>query len=107
MGALAEEGTPLAKIIEQAQDLANQTKQCMDAKATKSRSQSRGRNPPPERSKRSVGNRYQPRRGRDLWPKLEMHRRNHNAQETININMAQHRNYSVTPIQHSRIDCAK
>ena len=36
MGALAEEGTPLAKIIEQAQDLANQTKQCMDAKAAKS-----------------------------------------------------------------------
>ena len=33
MGALAEEGTPLAKIIEKAQDLANQIKQRIDAKA--------------------------------------------------------------------------
>jgi hypothetical protein len=32
MGTLAEEGTPLAKIIKQAQDLANQTKQHIDAK---------------------------------------------------------------------------
>jgi len=36
MGGLAEEGTPLAKIIEQVQNLANQTKQRMDAKAAKS-----------------------------------------------------------------------
>ena len=36
MGALAEEGTPLAKIIEQAQDLANQMKKHIDARATKS-----------------------------------------------------------------------
>ena len=36
MGALAEEGTPLAKIIEQAQDLANRTKQRIDAKEAKS-----------------------------------------------------------------------
>ena len=97
IGALAEEGMPLAKIIEKAQDLANQTKQRIDTKAAKFRSQSRGRNPPPERSNRSVGNHYQPRRDRDLRPKLEMHRRNRDARETININMAQHRNYSVIP----------
>ena len=36
MGALAEEGTPLAKIIEQAQNLADQAKQRMDAKVAKS-----------------------------------------------------------------------
>ena len=42
-GVVVEEGTPLAKIIEQAQNLADQTKQRMDAKAAKSRSQSRGR----------------------------------------------------------------
>jgi len=36
MGALAEEGTPLAKIIEQAQNLANQMKQRMDTRAAKS-----------------------------------------------------------------------
>ena len=36
MGALAKQGTPLAKIIEQVQNLANQTKQRMDAKAAKS-----------------------------------------------------------------------
>jgi hypothetical protein len=33
MGALAQEGTPLATIIKQAQDLANQAKQCLDTKA--------------------------------------------------------------------------
>ena len=33
MGVLVEEGTPLAKIIEKAQDLANQIKQRIDAKA--------------------------------------------------------------------------
>ena len=53
--------------------------------------------PSSERSNRSVGNRYQPRRGQDLWPQLDMHRRNRDAQETININMAQHRNNSVSP----------
>ena len=36
MGALVEEGTPLAKIIEQAQNLADQTKQRMDARTAKS-----------------------------------------------------------------------
>ena len=88
MGALAKQGMPLAKIIEQAQDLADQTKQHIDAKVAKSRSQSRGHNPPPERSNRSVGNHYQPRRGQDLRPELEMRRKNRDAQETINVNMA-------------------
>ena len=32
MGALAQEGTPLATIITQAQDLADQAKQCLDTK---------------------------------------------------------------------------
>jgi hypothetical protein len=81
MGALAEEGMPLAKIIKQAQDLANQTKQCIDAKAAKSRSQSRGRNLPLERSNLLVGNHYQPRRGQDLRPKLETYRRNRDARK--------------------------
>jgi hypothetical protein len=88
MGALAEEGTPLTKIIERAQHLVDQAKQRIDARAAKSRSQSRGRNPPPERSNRSVGNRYQPRRGQDLRPELDMHHWNRDARETININMA-------------------
>ena len=97
MGALAEEGTPLAKIIEQAQNLADHMKQCIDARAAKSQSQSRGRNLPLERSNRSVGNHYQPRRGQDLRPKLDMHHCNRNARETININMAWRKNYLVSP----------
>lgn len=50
MRALAEHGSPLAKVIEQAKDLADKTKQCIDAKAAQSRSQSRGQNPHPEGS---------------------------------------------------------
>jgi hypothetical protein len=84
MGALAQEGTPLATVIKQAQDLVDQAKQRLDAKAAapskSARSQSRNRNAHPQRSNRSVGNRYNaPLGGRDLRPKLDTNQRSRDA----------------------------
>ena len=90
MGALADDGSPLATVIKQAMDLIDQAKQRIDAKAdAPSRSQSRGQNAP-QRSNRLVagGSRYQPRPGCDMRPQLETHRRNCDAWETINVNRA-------------------
>jgi hypothetical protein len=100
MGALAQEGTPLATIIKQAQDLADQAKQCLEVKAAApsklARSQSHNRNPRPERSNRSVGNRYNaPPGGRDLMPKLDANRRGWDAQTMLDANQAQH--YGTNP----------
>ena len=99
MGALAQ-GMPLATIIKQAQDLANQAKQHLGAKATTpsklARSQSCNRNAHPERSNRSVGNRYNaPPGGRDLRPKLDVNRRGRDARATLDANRAQH--YGTNP----------
>ena len=100
MGALAQEGTPLATIINQAQDLANQAKQRLEAKATapskSARSQSHCRNPRPEGSNRLVDNRYNaPPGGRDLRPELDANRRGRDARTTLDANRAQH--YGTNP----------
>ena len=99
MGALAQ-GMPLATIIKQAQDLANQAKQHLDAKTTTpsklARSQSCNRNAHPERSKRSVGNCYNaPPSGWDVKPELDANQRNWDAQTMLNTNRAQH--YGTKP----------
>jgi hypothetical protein len=55
------------------------------------RSQSRNRNAHPERSNRSVGNRYNtPLGGRDLRPKLDANQRNQDARTMLNTNRAKH-----------------
>jgi len=100
MGALAQEGTPFVIVIKQDQDLADQAKQRLDAKATapsrSARSQSRNRHAHPERSNRSVGNRYNaPPGGRDLRPELDVNRRSQDARTTLNANRAQH--YDTNP----------
>jgi hypothetical protein len=84
MGALEQEGTPLATIIKQAQDLADQAKQRLEAKAAApsklARSQSHNWNPRPKRSNRSVGNRHNaPPGGQDLRPELDANHRGWDA----------------------------
>jgi hypothetical protein len=91
MGALAQECMPLVTIIKQAQELADQAKQRLDAKAIApsklARSQSRNQNAHPERSNQIVGNRYN---ARDLRAELDANWGNHDAQTTLNTNQAQH-----------------
>ena len=91
MGALAQEGTPLATIIKQAQDLADQAKQRLEAKAAapskSARSQSHNQNPCPKRSNRSVGNRYNaPSRGQDLRPELDANQKGRDARAMLDAN---------------------
>jgi hypothetical protein len=91
MGALDQEGTPLATIIKQAQDLADQAKQRLNAKVAmpskSARSQSRNQNAHPERSNRSVGNHYNtPLGGWDLRPKLDANKRNQDTRTMLNTN---------------------
>ena len=100
MGGLAQEGMPLATVIKQAQDLADQAKQCLDAKAAapskSARSQSRNQNAHPERFIRLVGNRYNASPGgRDLRPELDTNRRNQDARTMLSANRAQH--YGTNP----------
>jgi hypothetical protein len=100
MGALAQEGTPLATIINQAQDLADQAKQCLDAKAIApsrlARSQLRNRHAHPEIPNQSVGNRNNaPPSGRDLRPELDANQRSQDARNTLSANRAQH--YGTNP----------